>query len=111
MQSTNYTKPSNQNTKPTNEDGQEKHSGLMRYGMMLCCAVMLLPVGLFFVGGGALSGLSANAGLFLPLALCLGMHFVIHRMMGKSCHGEKHDENKEIEQLGAVKVLPPETSR
>ena len=111
MQFPNNTKSFSQNSKTDNEQSKAKHSGMMRYGMMLCCAVMLLPVGLYFLGGGALSSLSSNVGLFLPLGLCLGMHFVMHRMMGKSCHGEKHDEKKEIEQLEAVEVLPPETSR
>ncbi|OUS06331.1 hypothetical protein A9Q96_09820 [Rhodobacterales bacterium 52_120_T64] len=83
---------------------------MMRYGMMLCCAVMLIPVGLYFLGGGVLSSLSSNVGLFLPLALCLGMHFVMHRVMGKSCHGEKPAEDKKIERLEAVKASPPKTS-
>ncbi len=58
-----------------------------RWAMWACCAVMALPILAFFVAGGALSGLYANAGAFLPLVACLGLHLVMHRLMGRSCHG------------------------
>ncbi|MDF0596884.1 DUF2933 domain-containing protein [Psychromarinibacter halotolerans] len=48
---------------------------------------MLIPVGVFFVAGNNVSGLWAKAGIFAPLILCAGGHVVMHRMMGKSCHG------------------------
>ncbi|MDF0603402.1 DUF2933 domain-containing protein [Psychromarinibacter sp. C21-152] len=47
---------------------------------------MLVPVGAFFVAGGSVSGLWANAGVFAPLMLCVGAHVIMHKMMGKSCH-------------------------
>ncbi|WP_306043916.1 DUF2933 domain-containing protein [Mameliella sp. MMSF_3455] len=73
------------------------HSGkgagkLMHWGMMACCAVMLLPIAGYFIGGGTLSGLGSNALTFAPLMLCVGAHLVMHKMMGKSCHG--HDTAK-----------------
>ncbi|MFC4732570.1 DUF2933 domain-containing protein [Salipiger abyssi] len=71
-----------------NRPGNPQGNKLMRYGMMACCAVMLIPVGAFFVTGGSVSGLWANAGIFAPLILCAGGHVVMHRMMGKSCHGD-----------------------
>ena len=50
--------------------------------MALCCVAM---VGAFFVfaGGGATTGLFS---LLAPLAACLGMHVLMHKFMGKSCH-------------------------
>ena len=39
-------------------------STLMRYGMWVCCAVMLLPVAAYFFAGGSLSGVLGNAGVF-----------------------------------------------
>ena len=58
----------------------------MKLGMMACCAVMLVPLGALLVAGGTLGGLTSNLGLLAPLALCLGAHVVMHRMMGRSCH-------------------------
>lgn len=59
---------------------------IIRLGMLACCAVMLLPLGAFLIAGGTFTGLATDVGLLAPLALCLAAHFVMHRMMGKSCH-------------------------
>lgn len=55
--------------------------------MALCCLAM---VGAFFVfaGDGAKTGLFS---LLVPLVACLGMHLVMHKFMGKSCHGPNED--------------------
>jgi hypothetical protein len=58
----------------------------MRAAMWICCAVMLAPVGFVMLGGAGLEGLSL--GLLAPVALCLGAHGVMHRFMGRSCHGQ-----------------------
>jgi hypothetical protein len=58
----------------------------MKLGMLACCAVMLVPLGAFLLAGGTFGGLASNLGLLAPLALCLGAHVVMHRMMGRSCH-------------------------
>ena len=62
---------------------------LMHYGMMACCAVMLLPVAGFFLAGGTLAGMWGNAAAFAPLLLCVGAHLVMFKVMGKSCHSTK----------------------
>lgn len=64
-------------------------SKLMHYGMVICCTVMLLPIALFFLAGGSIVGLWANLGLVAPIALCVGIHVVMFKMMDKSCHGSK----------------------
>lgn len=81
----------------THRSGNPGRNRLLRYGMMACCAVMLVPVAAFFVAGGSVSGLWANAGVFAPLALCVGTHLVMHRMMGKSCHGGTDADAQKIE--------------
>lgn len=58
----------------------------MKLGMMACCAVTLLPLGAFLVAGGTLGGLPSSVWLLLPIVLCLGMHFLLHRVMGRSCN-------------------------
>ncbi|WP_234992373.1 DUF2933 domain-containing protein [Roseisalinus antarcticus] len=69
--------------------------GGMKLGMLACCAVMLLPLGAFLLAGGTLGGLASNLGLLAPLALCLGAHVVMHRMMGKSCHDSEADTRQQ----------------
>lgn len=83
---------------------------LMRWGMIACCTVMLLPVAGFFLSGGSLAGLAANASLFAPLVLCLGMHVVMHKVMGKSCHGAPA-KRREAEATEAETLVPVEASR
>ena len=67
----------------------------MKLGMLACCAVMLVPLGGFLLAGGTLGGLASNLGLLAPLALCLGAHVVMHRMMGRSCHDRTADTRQE----------------
>ncbi|TDT72695.1 Protein of unknown function (DUF2933) [Litoreibacter halocynthiae] len=71
-------------------------SKVMHYGMIACCAVMLLPVALFFVAGGSIAGLWANVSLFVPIALCVGVHILMFKMMGKSCHGSKKENIEDV---------------
>lgn len=78
----------------TDHDKQAGQSGrMMHWGMMACCAVMLLPIVGYFLGGGTLSGLASNTAAFAPLLLCVGAHLVMHKMMGKSCHGHGKTES------------------
>ncbi len=58
----------------------------MKWGMAVCCSVMLLPIAAFLIGGGTIAGLWSNATVFAPIALCIGAHVLMFKMMGKSCH-------------------------
>ncbi len=82
---------------------------LMKWGMMACCVVMFVPIGLYFLAGGAVGGVTESLGLFAPVALCIGAHFFMHKVMGKSCHPAA-DENKQ-EQPQAVEAEPARLSR
>ena len=64
---------------------------LMKYGMWACCAVMFLAVAGYFLAGGADGGLTGKIAAFVPLLLCVGAHFVMFKMLGKSCHGASDD--------------------
>ena len=66
-------------------------TNLMHLGMMACCAVMLLPILGFLAAGGTIGGLLSNSVVFLPLLLCVGAHLVMHKVMGRSCHGSAED--------------------
>jgi len=69
-------------------------------------------VGAFFVfaGGNIQSSLFSLA---LPLAACVGMHFAMHKMMGKSCHGAEEKKAKPgkspLPDTGSVKSLSDST--
>jgi SNF family Na+-dependent transporter len=74
--------------------------------MILCCVAMLGAVwgisGIQFEEGGM-----ASLILLLPLALCLGMHFVMHRFMGHGTHEHGHDENHQARMEGSERPHNP----
>lgn len=77
------------------ETNPKTSNRIMHWGMMACCAVMLLPIAGYFFAGGSILGAFNNIGAFAPLLLCVGAHLVLHRFMGKSCHNEeKHVEEQ-----------------
>lgn len=83
--------------------GKSRFGG-MHLAMMACCAVMVLPIAaVIFSGAGfGLDGLSLST--LAPLLLCVGGHVVLHKMMGKSCHGEENNNKVpdiSKEELGA----------
>ncbi|WP_300514217.1 DUF2933 domain-containing protein [Aliiroseovarius sp.] len=88
------------------------HSGA-HLAMMACCVIMLVPVAGFFLAGGKLGASSANLIAFAPLLLCVGLHFVMHKFMGKSCHStDKKEENTTDEQpVQDVASTVPSVSR
>lgn len=65
--------------------------GLMRLGMMACCAIMLVPVGAFFLAGGTIAGLGSNLAFFAPLLFCLGAHLLLHKFIGGLCHSKEQE--------------------
>jgi len=58
--------------------------------MVVCCAAM---IGAYFLFAGAAAEGSILAAL-APLVVCLGVHFLMMKMTGKSCHGD-HAEKAE----------------
>ena len=59
--------------------------------MLVCCVAMTLPIAGYFLSGGTFGGLLDDLVLVVPLLACVGMHFALHRLLGKSCH-DGHDE-------------------
>ncbi len=72
--------------KMSDQEKQPQNSKMMHVGMWVCCAVMLLPLLVFFAQGGSFSGSQGSLGVLAPIALCLGAHGVMF-FWGKSCHG------------------------
>ena len=79
---------------------------VMHAGMWLCCAIMLLPIFVFFAGGGTILGLSNSLGVLAPILLCLGAHGAMFFLMGKSCHGDR----KTAPTMLDAKPLPAKTT-
>ena len=77
----------------SDQEEQPQNSKMMHVGMWVCCAVMLLPLLVFFVRGGSFFGLQDSLGVLAPIALCLGAHGVMFFFMGKSCHGGSKSSN------------------
>ncbi|RYH06471.1 DUF2933 domain-containing protein [Tropicimonas sp. IMCC6043] len=74
-------------------EGAEK---LAKYGMWSCCIVMLTPVGAFLLTSSASGGAFQSFFAFAPLVLCLGLHLMMHKMMGRSCHGHSDKNSKDV---------------
>ncbi len=63
--------------------------------MMACCAVMVAGTGFLIAGVPAGQSLADTLLLAAPMLGCVGMHFVMHKFMGKSCHApSKQDPEK-----------------
>ncbi len=77
----------------SDQEKQPQNSKMMHVGMWVCCAVMLLPLLVFFIRGGSFFGLQDSLGVLAPIALCLGAHGVMFFFMGKSCHGSGKSSN------------------
>ncbi len=83
------------------------HAG-MHWMMWICCAVMLLPIVLFIANGGTLESPRAIVSALLPVGLCLGMHFLVHRLIGHSCGQNKQDTKGELPERGDhASAVPP----
>jgi hypothetical protein len=92
---------------------KSSHTKLMHYGMMACCAVMLLSIAGYIVTGGTIEGWLSNSAIFLPLLFCLGAHVVMHKVMGKSYHQTPDDEKqtKAIPLLVDRRINKPQRQR
>ena len=49
------------------------------------------------------SGLLDNLALVVPLLACVGMHLALHRLTGKSCHGEHQNREAPAHRSGSGK--------
>lgn len=87
--------------------GHKPGNRFAKLGMAACCIIMMVPIAFFLLSGASIGAVFSNAGLILPLVLCLGMHFVMHRLMGRSCHGDKTKDvetTREPEDFAAISL-------
>lgn len=58
--------------------------------MVACCAAMFVGTGIYLAYAPADQSFVETMLVAVPLLGCLAMHFVLHRLMGKSCHGSSN---------------------
>lgn len=63
--------------------------------MMACCVAMVAGTGILIASAPAGQSLGQTLLLAAPMAGCIGMHLVMHRFMGKSCHSSSKQEAKD----------------
>ena len=71
-------------TEPPSADQMRSGSGML---MMACCVAMVAAFGFVIFTAPAGQSWGASALTALPLLACVGAHLIMHRFMGKSCHG------------------------
>lgn len=62
--------------------------------MMACCAAMVAGTAIIFASAPAGQPLGETLLLAAPVLGCLGMHVVMHRFMGRSCHDAENKDQK-----------------
>ena len=73
------------------------HSSQMHdWTMWVCCLAMLAGTGFIVYSAAPGQALGETLLLGLPLFGCLAMHLVLHRLTGRSCHGDAQtkEENR-----------------
>lgn len=70
--------------KPTSRN--DSAPWLAKWGMLICSLAIIAPIAIAIIFGNSLTTISGNLWIIVPLAVCLGLHFVLHRLSGKSCH-------------------------
>ncbi len=83
-------KVQNHNKQPAARSGR---SG-MHWMMWVCCTVMVLPLVFFIANGGSLKNPGALLTAVLPIGLCVGAHFLLHRLVGQSCALNQSGKNE-----------------
>ncbi|MBO9423029.1 DUF2933 domain-containing protein [Labrenzia sp. R4_2] len=56
--------------------------------MLACCLAMVVGTGFLIASAPAGQTIGQTLLLAAPMLGCVGMHLIMHRFMGKSCHGD-----------------------
>lgn len=76
-------------------------------GMMLICCLAM--VGAYFLFASGIAEGSTLAAL-APLIACVGVHFLMMKMTGKSCHGSHEQDKKDDKQQNVTPHGIPKTN-
>ncbi|MBL4725711.1 MAG: DUF2933 domain-containing protein [Rhizobiaceae bacterium] len=61
--------------------------------MLACCALMVVGFGIVLISGPTNSSFSSRLLAASPLLICIGAHWLMHRMTGHSCHQKNSQED------------------
>ena len=67
--------------------------------MIICCAAMVAAFGFALFAAPATQSWAVTAYSALPLVACVGAHLIMHKFMGKSCHGTDASRSKTSDNL------------
>lgn len=56
--------------------------------MIACCISMVFGAGLLLWGMGPDANWAERLSALAPIGICLGAHLVMHKTMGRTCHGQ-----------------------
>lgn len=73
----------------------QQNKKVMNIVMLACCVPMIIGGALIFYSMPSDLGLGARLYALAPLAGCVAMHFVMHKFMGKSCHGDSQKKDEQ----------------
>lgn len=62
--------------------------------MTACCAAMVVGTGILIASAPAGQSLADTLLLAVPMLGCVGLHFAMHRFMGKSCHSHSKQDQQ-----------------
>lgn len=77
------------------QSGKETEHSVSHWLMMACCVAMVAGVGLIVLAAPEGQPLTQLLWAASPLLACLGMHLVMHKLIGTSCHSEKSKKDTE----------------
>jgi hypothetical protein len=60
--------------------------------MMACCAAMVVGTGVLVATAPAGQSIGQTLLYAAPMLGCIGMHLIMHRLKGKSCHAPAEKE-------------------
>lgn len=89
-------------SKPAAENSFQNPTGRKHLGMLACCVVMLAPLAYLSFSGSALALNSASFSTMAPIVICIGLHVVVHKFMGRNCRGST--KQCEPKNTGTVKT-------
>lgn len=65
--------------------------------MIACCIPMVGGAGLLLWGMGPDANWAERLGALAPIGICLGAHLVMHKIIGRTCHGQHSHKGQEQE--------------
>lgn len=63
--------------------------------MWVCCGLMVIGLAIVFLAAPSDEPITTTLWSLTPLLACLGMHLLMHRLMGRSCHNSNNSRETE----------------